>query len=560
MLSNIATVSRNKAINMCVSWKSATSFMNFYRNDPFMDLMYKRHPRTLGDFVVPSKKRVFRFSTLKKVGKTPKKIDRDPAFDYVCSLGYDFEKQTLNRVRSLYDSRLELSGPGMNMNRKYALTYKAIKKGNVDIIIHGVVRNYTNQTYGCPDLIVKGKTLYRLGVHTPVQPDTYYAVDIKASTIDLRAGGGIVNTYSVLGYKSQIMIYTHALNEMQDNTSDSVGFVLGKKYKFLSGNTYESHQMLATVDFKTYDSNIVEYLQDAINWLNWVDLNGDNPDAVYPEEEMMYPNMKNTYNGPYTKIKEQYAEHIDELTRMWNIGVKERSIAFKHKIRRLSDMKDVTNVGICPKSKTGNILQKMIDTTHSDQILSIPSQNNVLGWRNRTDEEWFLDVETVDNIVYMIGVKTPERYTCLVADGLYSDYEKGILTELIMMMEKRNPVVWTWSGYDQRVLLDRMKTHNMVMPPSVWKDMCHVFKNHENPIGVKGALGYGLKDISKALSYYDYIPNHYEDLKCMNGLESIIQAKKAYNENDWETMENIIKYNKADCLSLHDILQSIRSN
>ena len=545
---------------MCISWKSATSFGNSYRQDPCMDLIYKRHPRTLGDFLLPRKKRVFRFSTLKKVGKLPKKIDNDPTFDYVCSIGYNFEKDTLRRVRALYDNRLELSGPGMTANKKYALTYKAVRKGDVDLIIHGAVRNYSNQTFGYPDLIVKGKTLYRLGVHTPVDPDMYYVVDIKASTIDLRAGGGITNCYSVLGYKSQIMIYTLALNEMQGNKKDSVGFVLAKKYKFLSGNTYDSHQMLATIDFKTYDSSFLEFLPNAIKWLNWVDLYGDDPNAVHPSEEMMLPNMKNTYNGPYTKIKEQYAEHIDELTRMWHIGVKERAVALGHKIRRLSDMKDVRKIGMSTESKTGRILQKMLNTTHSDKIITIPTRNNVFDWRTRAEEEWFLDIETVDGAVYMIGVRRPEGYICLASEALDVDGEKGILTELIMMMEKRMPDVWTWSTYDYKVLMDRMGVHNMAMPPSTWKDLCHVFKNSDNPICVKGALGYGLKEISRALSYYDYIPARYEGLKCMNGLESIILAKDAYNNNDWPTMEHLIAYNKADCLSVQDILECIRSN
>ena len=566
MISNIAMVSKNKAKHMCVNWKSATSFGNFYRSDPCLDLFYKRNPRTLGDFLFPRVRRSFRFTTDKKSGKIRMRLQPPAHIKEILRGGNDFEKTVLQRIRSLYPNRLEIVGAGPSFthsNKNYAKTLHAVKKGDVDVIIHGVVRNYDTQTFGCPDLIVKGRAMHKLGVHTPVNMDKYYAVDIKGSKIEMRVGGGIINDYKTSGYKSQILIYAMCLNEMQKDFHDMKGFILGKEYAFSNATTFESHQMLATVDFDTYDRPYEELLQDAIDWHNWVDIYGSDPNAVYKKKEYMYPNMKNTFNLAYGDLKEQYAEHIDEITRMWNVGPGMRKVAFAKNIFKLEDVKSVKDLGINPISAKGNIISTMLDMKKHPDPMYIPDDNNVLKWRTEHTgsfkEEWIVDIETADDIIYLIGILTPERYYSLTSEALDAQGEKGILTELMTMMERKSLKVWSWGHYDYSTINRKMESHGMRLPPCEWCDMTKVLKDAENPVGIKGALGFGLKEVSSALAKSEVIRNRYEFLDCKGGLESMFMAKKAYDTNDWPTMEKLIKYNKADCYTVKDVISYMRS-
>ncbi len=565
MFSNIAIVSKNKANMMCMNWKSATSFGNFYRSDPCLDLFYKRNPRTLGDFLFPKDTWNLRRSTLKKTGRIRVGPKPSAGLQQILESGNVFEASVLQRVRSLYPNRLEIKGYGASHShsmKNYSKTYRAIKKGDVDVIIHGVVRNYKTQTYGCPDLIVKGSAMHRLGVHTPVKADKYYAVDIKGSKIELKVGGGIINDYKMAGYKAQILIYTLCLNEMQNNNEDTKGFILGREYLFSSGCKFESHQMLAGIDFEADDKPYTHILPNAIDWHNWVDMYGNDPNAVYKKPEYMLPNMKNTFNLAYGSVKSQYAEHVDEITRMWNVGPAMRNVAISKNILRLEDVRSPKDLGIhegCYKSK---IIKAMLDARSGNEIMRIPRENNVMGWRNPHQgdfkEEWVLDIETADDIIYMIGVSTPTRYYSLIADALDSDGEKGILTELIIMMEKKDLKIWTWGHYDYSTITRKIAMYSMCLPPARWCDMTRVLKDADHPIAVKGALGFGLKEISSILSNTE-IPDMYDGLECKDGMESMAMARDAYEKNDWPIMEKLIQYNKADCQTVKNIINYMRS-
>ena len=565
MFSNIAIVSKNKASNMCINWKGATSFGNFYRSDPCLDLFYKRNPRTLGDFLFPRERKNLRFSTLKKSGKLRRRLQPPSSLQHILDKGNEFEATTLQRIRALYSNRLEFFGNSVSFaqsTKNYSKTFNAMKRGDVDIIIHGVVRNYTTQTYGCPDLIVKGKAMYKLGVHTPVNNDKYYAVDIKGSKIELKVGGGIINDYKMAGYKSQLLIYALCLNEMQNDHTDTQAFILGKEYAFSSGTKFQSHQMTATANFDTHDKPYIQILNNAIDWLNWVDMYGNDPNAVYKKKEYMFPNMKNTFNMSYGSLKEQYAEHIDEITRMWNVGPGMRNVAISKNIFKLEDVKSIRDLGLQPGCFKSRIIQKMLDSRENDRIMTIPVMNNVMNWRTRNvgdnKEEWVLDIETVDDTIYMIGILTPHRYVCLTADALDSDGEKGILTELIMMMEKKDLKIWTWGHYDYTTITRKIAMYSMCLPSAMWCDVTRVLKDGDHPIVVKGALGFGLKEISSILSNTE-IPDMYDGLDCKDGMTSMGMARDAYNNNDWDTMEKLIGYNKADCYTVNNIIEYMRA-
>ena len=51
----------------------------------------------------------------------------------------------------------------------------------------------------------------------------------------------------------------------------------------------------------------------------------------------------------------------------------------------------------------------------------------------------------------------------------------------------------------------------------------------------------------------------YDGLDCKDGMTSMGMARDAYNNNDWDTMEKLIGYNKADCYTVNNIIEYMRA-
>ena len=87
-------------------------------------------------------------------------------------------------------------------------------------------------------------------------------------------------------------------------------------------------------------------------------------------------------------------------------------------------------------------------------------------------------------------------------------------------------------------------------------DIYNIFKNE--PITIKGSLDYSLKTIGKSMIENNLIQS--ELWETSNGLEAMIVAYNCYKENDFEKMNEIIKYNEIDCRMLEQIIEYLRKN
>ena len=76
------------------------------------------------------------------------------------------------------------------------------------------------------------------------------------------------------------------------------------------------------------DNNYIEDSLEAINWLK--ELNERN-DFTHdpPNDPRIYPNMCNSMDGIYNKVKNQIADKYGEITSIWNCGVNNRQISFE---------------------------------------------------------------------------------------------------------------------------------------------------------------------------------------------------------------------------------------
>jgi hypothetical protein len=104
-----------------------------------------------------------------------------------------------------------------------------------------------------------------------------------------------------------------------------------------------------------------------------------------------------------------------------------------------------------------------------------------------------------------------------------------------------------------------------MLPNKNFIDLFEVFK--KEPIVIKGAFGFSLKDIANAMYKNNMIktcwPNN-ESIKCANGQDALLLGINLYKENNIVREDNnILKvirdYNEVDCKVLFEIIEYLRS-
>jgi len=220
-------------------WIAATDTRNYVLDDGLLDVLK------------------FKASTLTKVrtdyqDRFIKTIGNYNGTNFVSSImhqGVKFEKKVIGLIRKkIGPTNVHNIGGDHNprSNDKYLNTISAMKK-EYPIIYQGVVRNYSNQTYGVPDILIRSDWLHKLVKTNPVSRREkrkkaptlgskyhYIVLDIKFKTLHLKSDGiHLRNDGPMKAYKSQLCIYTEALGEMQ-GYEPSIAFIMGWKWKYVS--------------------------------------------------------------------------------------------------------------------------------------------------------------------------------------------------------------------------------------------------------------------------------------------------------------------------------------
>lgn len=339
---------------------------------------------------------------------------RKTSFDYIVEGGYLFEYDIIDKIKQMMKNNNQLNKL-IEINEKDIYlnaikTIQVIKKNYHSIILGSVVINRINNTWGKPDLIVKGCWLNKYIKENIVglNVNKWYIIDIKSSTIQLINGGEDISSkllYSV--YKSQVYIYTQALNQSLKDYGISndieIGFILGKKYKYVVNKNQivkNSFDSLAIIDFNKEKSKGVDWnmiVNSGVNWIedlktNWEDftLNPINRDELYP-------NMKNVYNKNWYGIKKNVASFNKELSLLWYCGLSNREKAWNVGIKSYMDPKLTPEILGFDKSITTKytIINQMLKLLHNDSTNYILNEkNNFMDWQNEVKFEFFIDFET----------------------------------------------------------------------------------------------------------------------------------------------------------------------
>ncbi len=415
-------------------------------------------------------------------------------------------------------------------------------------------------------------------------------------------GKNISNKNDYNTYKSQVLIYKNALDKLQ-HYKTNYGFIMGKKYN-CNDKIYETpFDTLGIIDYnyeKSNNKNFDDINENAIKENKEVkSLNDERSKRLFKRNALN--NMKNKYANKYKKSKQNIANENKELTRIAYVGNKEKLKAnicgiHKYTDKRLSSLK----MGL--KGKKGIFVDKILKfmNNKNSKILEIPLENNILNWRVKKNNEFYVDFETCDiktiektqKIVYMIGVgyvkNNQWEYKCFYID--YCDTNNGIknekelvknFIEFIFSFKKPKESIKTYLNntrlyhyshaetVEYNKLLDKIGDFqdlkiNRYKDKLPWFDLHRVLKgDFLNPILVKECFGnYGLKVVCTALYNLGCIDLNWPDLDC--GITSMFIARdEIYNinkniNNAHTQMKRIIEYNEVDCKGVCKLLECIR--
>ena len=405
---------------------SATRISNSVKNDKLLDYLDLLDEKglTVSKKLDVSRKRSYNDdykSTYETNFLTQPNKKKKTSFDYIVEGGYLFEYDIINKIKNMMNSKGELNKlidiDEKDINLNCSKTIQIIKKNKHSIILGSVLINSSNNTWGKPDLIVKGSWIEKYIEDKIIGLDVnkWYIIDIKSSTIQLINGGEDISTkllYSV--YKSQIYIYTQALNYLLNEygirNDVCLGFVLGKKYKYVLNknqiikNSFDSigvidfeKEMIKGVDWKNIIISSIEWIKDLrTNWKSFT-LNPINRDELYP-------NMKNTYNKNWYSIKKNIAHVNKELSSLWYCGLTNRDRAWAKGIKSYMD-KNLTPeiLGFDNSDSKYNIIGTMLKLLHDkNKNYFLNKKNNFMNWQHKERWEFFIDFETYNSeeIIY----------------------------------------------------------------------------------------------------------------------------------------------------------------
>lgn len=404
---------------------SASRISNSIKNDKLIDYLdlLDSNSLSISENLIITRKRsrstdYYSCDEISNLQKTKKK---KTSFDYIFEAGYLFEYDIINKIKQVMNINneskklIEINESNIYLNAEK--TIQIIKKNYHSIILGSIVINSINNTWGKPDLIVKGCWLNKyikeniIGLNV----NKWYIIDIKSSTIQLINGGEDISSkllYSV--YKSQVYIYTQALNQSlkQNKITNDVetGFILGKRYKYIQNKNQiikNSFDCLGIVDFqkdKSKGINWSEIIDSSINWITDLRKNWKNFSLNPINRDELYPNMKNTYNKNWTSIKKIISNTNKEISSLWYCGINNREGAWKKGIKSYMDKKLTPDILGFNKStskyNTINMMLKLLHNKKKNYILN--KKNNYMKWQNKSRWEFFIDFETYnyDDIIY----------------------------------------------------------------------------------------------------------------------------------------------------------------
>jgi hypothetical protein len=494
---------------------------------------------------------------------------------FIKKKGIEYEKNIMDTFPCKFT---KVDGPVSQIS--FSTTLKLLKL-KVPVIYQGVLYNNKNNTYGCPDLIIRGDYLNKY-YNKKEDPNKYYIIDIKFSTIYLSSDESyILNSGLLPYYKSQLLLYTIAINNiLKQNISKA--YILGKRTVSSSKGikNINTSNILALIDYNKHDNIYYEKLNNAIEWIIKLKTEGSKWKLLpKPSINELYPNMSNKYNIKWLNIKKYISTELKDLTNIIYVGPKERAHAFSKNIYSFDD-RNCNSKTLNLNGKKGEIVDNILKiNSNQTNAIILPNKIKSNHWRNikRNQLEFYIDYETTSNFsdepfIFMIGVGYASNSIWIFKTFILENEPDGhkilfkkfweYIKNILIINKKNESIFIHWTAAEPSSY-NNIK-EKLKIPDKNFMDLYKIFI--EDNIVIKGAYNYSLKSIARAMFNNNLIKTCWnDDTKCNNGLDALLLAHHIYFDNKGKSinkkdLDDIIYYNEIDCKVLYEIINYLRIN
>jgi len=582
-------------------WVSAGKTRNWCNDDPLLDWL-ARYGRAKG-FVPDDELKGFE--------------PRTDFLRFVFAHGKLFEQKILELlgtradVHRVGDGRLDAQDLA-----KAEATFDAMC-GGVEIISQGVVRNPQNRTYGCVDLLMRSDIVNTLVPHTlsPAQatanapalgrePWHYVVADIKFSTLHLLKNGHAASGH--LPFMAQLWTYNEALGRTQGFTSRA-SYLLGRCWQSSSERGTGCFERLATVEHTHVvprtGARLGDLVAEAVAWIIRMRQQGASWDVLpVPSVPELYPHARHAQDQPWHRVKSFIASELAELTLLPAVNPERRRCAHAQGLLRWDDPQvTAQRLGITSQSSAAKCDAVLAANRRSNEVPVLPTRISRIGdtWRTPAPLELYVDFETVSNLaddfralpdiggqplIFQIGCgryegnhwefwqRTTQRLDepseAQVIDAWVAHIDELLATKGLDMVQLR-VIHWSHaesSSLDTAYNAARKRHHDHAWPDIPWFDALTRVVRAE-PVTVRGAFGFGLKAVAKAMHEAGLIPTSWEDGPT-DGLGAMVgawwcdseAARAGCSLEALPLMRDIGRYNEVDCRAMAEALAWLRTN
>jgi hypothetical protein len=434
-------------------------------------------------------------------------------------------------------------------------------------------------------------------------------VDVKFTTLRLRAGGGLGDGGTAWSNKLQVHVYNRALGRLQGYLPPEA-YLLGRGWqRDTKGETFRGTScldMLAAVpqDHVSRSKGSVAVSVDAAcAWVRRVRSEGADwralPEPSVPE---LRPNMNNGADDPWHAAKRRIGEALHDPTMLWQVGVEKRETATRSGVRRWSDpacTAEAVGVTGLTQAPTLDAILEVNRSTDGPPVRPSAVRSGDAHWRVEPPLEFYVDFETVGDLdddftsipekggqplLFMIGCGHVEdgqwSWACFIAEALTEAAEADTVDAWFAHMgaTKRRldpagdaPYVFHWSHAEESTLETAFNSAIRRHPDKDWGSprwfdfLQQVVK--KEPVVVRGALAFGLKAVAKAMYAHGLIETDWEagptdGLGAMVGAWSCAReaADRGCTLAETELMVDIARYNEVDCKVMMEIVRHLRTH
>jgi hypothetical protein len=464
-----------------------------------------------------------------------------------------------------------------------------------------------------PDLLVRSDVLRQLfpdclSADEAAEPardlrigDRHYrVVDIKFTTLDLMQDGHAKAGHQ--RYATQVWIYNEAIGRLQGFTPGAA-YLLGRRWKASADRRGRAaFERLARVDRQ---GDAGRSAVEACRWVRRVRNEGAGwrvlPEPSVPE---LRPNMRER-DETWQSAKQQIAAALGDLTLLPRVNPEKRGAALENGLARWTDAQCCASaLGITGASYVA-VTDAVIKANQSpeDGPIVFPDRvgaNEAL-WRDVAEPEFFVDFETVSDLdedfsafpdaggqalIFMIGcghLTGPAdhpvwNFRVFTVDSLVPGEERRVIEEWLAHVTTiceasgrslDRARVFHWSPAETSTLTEAYnaahRRHGEPPWPDVpWVDLLNrVIK--AQPVTVRGAFGFGLKAIARAMHAHGLITTSWTD-SATDGLGAMVGAWWCHHEaarlgtsiREIDLMREIEAYNEVDCRVMADVLGYLR--